>query len=143
MRLKFYFPDFYYENKIMLWFATIALCFSLMIRGVLDTSRYLSPTFDEWLDFSETGYNFFTFVFCDIVPICFQLSTLIFGYIRRKKETKYRLEVQRTQPNIEDKNEIEESLTTNTSKMSHKGSYFDPSLMVLNNSISDSSSALL
>jgi hypothetical protein len=88
-RLKAYFPEFYEENKAMLWFATVALCVSLMIRGLLDTGRYFSPDFDDWLNFSETAYNFFTFVFCDIVPICFQLSTLIFGYIRKKKEDKY------------------------------------------------------
>lgn len=76
------------------------------------------------------------------MPICFQLSTLIFGYIRKKKETKYRLEVQRSQE-IENVR-TEDSITTLTSRMSRKGSYFDPPLAVSNNtSITDSSSVLL
>lgn len=95
-RLKKYFPDFYNENKNMLWFATYALSASLIIRGALNTLRYFSQTINIQLYHNETLYNYFTFLFCDIVPICFQLSTLIFGYIRKKKEDKYRLEVMKT-----------------------------------------------
>lgn len=43
MRLKTYFPEFYEENKVMLWFATISLCVCSLIRGLLDTSRYFFP----------------------------------------------------------------------------------------------------
>lgn len=93
MRLKKYFPKFYSENKNRLWFATFALFLSLMLRGFIDTFRYFSTKFNKALTENESLSNIILFLVCDIVPICFQLSTLIFGYIRRKKEERYKLEV--------------------------------------------------
>ena len=97
-RLKKYFPDFYAENKNMILFATLGLMISLLIRGILDLTKYqerANKQFNmEMADF-ENVYNGVTLLICDIIPIMFQLSTLIFGYIRKRNDKRYRLEVER------------------------------------------------
>ena len=97
-RLKKYFLDFYNENKNMILFATLGLMFSLLIRGILDLTKYQERANKEFnmemADF-ENVYNGVTLLVCDIIPIMFQLSTLIFGYIRKRNDKRYRLEVER------------------------------------------------
>ena len=46
MRLKAYFPEFYKENSKKLIIATVGLSFPLLCRGVIDTTRYVIPSFN-------------------------------------------------------------------------------------------------
>jgi len=101
-RLWKFFPDFYYENKSMLILATIGLSVPLIIRGILDTSRYYSENFETIVNKHLAIYDTLLFVILDLVPIGFQLSSLIFGYIRKQKNKKARLEIHHThEPNKE------------------------------------------
>lgn len=90
-RLKWYFREFYQENKGLVLFATMGLCFSCLIRGILDLLQFYSKSFVHFVEDKETWYNLFVFIFCDTIPLGFQLSTLIFGYIRRRNIKKHGL----------------------------------------------------
>ena len=45
-RLKKYFPDFFYEHKVMLVTASIGLSFSVLLRGILNLTRLNSKIED-------------------------------------------------------------------------------------------------
>ena len=66
----------------------------LSIRGVLDVSRYYSEGFKELIHKNIAVYDLLLFIICDLIPIGFQFSSLIFGYIRRQNNKKYRLDIQ-------------------------------------------------
>ena len=128
-RLKKYFPVFYKENRTMLWIATFSLTICLIIRGILDTVRYFIPSINKKLNKNEALYNFFSFLFCDIIPICFQLSTLIFGYIRKRNQKKSKGELIQNQDDvIIVYNTYDNSITDSLSIKSGSSSYFDPPL---------------
>lgn len=74
----------------MLKVATVALFLSCLLRGVLD---FVSKFFEKEINSHVTLYNSIMLIFGDLVPICLQLSTLVFGYIRRKNNRNNRLEV--------------------------------------------------
>jgi hypothetical protein len=67
-----------------------------------------------------------------MVPILLQLSTLVFGYIRRKNDTKHRLEVQKSKEyglfrSEQESNQLETSFAGGLSDSSNN-SFFDPPL---------------
>jgi len=92
-RLYKYFRPFYHENKCMLFLAAIGLSVPLIVRGALDTARYYSPNFNRNVEDHRALYDTMLYLLLDLVPIGFQLSSLIFGYIRRQKNRKARLEI--------------------------------------------------
>jgi hypothetical protein len=91
-RLKKYFPDFFDEHKLMLVTASIGLSFSVLLRGILNLAR-LNNEIDDMIQEKEAIYNTIFFVLTEMIPLSFQLSSLIFGYIRGKKDKKYQLEI--------------------------------------------------
>lgn len=137
LRLKTYFREFYDENWKILLFATIGLSSSLLLRGVLDLTR-VDGRVRAYLVSHENVFNIILFLFCDIIPICFQLSTLIFGYIRKRNEKKYRLSIQRHTSHQresdlpQDQDRLGASSPFNFSNMSGSSalSFFDPPLFV-------------
>jgi hypothetical protein len=70
-KLKRYFPDFYSQNSKMLLFAVMGLSISLFIRGVLDTLRWFSLSFNLFVTRYMNVYNSCSLVLCDIVPLSF------------------------------------------------------------------------
>ena len=85
MHFEFFFPDFYNENKRMLIFASIGLTLPIILRGVIDLVSSRDEDFDALLEEYKATYDTILFLVCDLVPIGFQFSSLIFGFIRRKR----------------------------------------------------------
>lgn len=83
-RVKRYFKDFYDENKKNLIFVSIMLSSSLLFRGIFDTLRYFNSSFHNLVTNHDIIVDAILFFFCDMIPCFFQLSTMIFGYIRQK-----------------------------------------------------------
>ena len=127
LRLQKEFPLFYEEHGQKINFATIGLMCSLLIRACIDNMRYFDAAFQNHVETYENIYNGLLLVFCDIIPIGFQLSTMIFGYIRKKNEKKYRSEAERSQNISENKSDDERSSSAFIST-SNNSSYFDPPL---------------
>ena len=80
-------------------------------------------------------YDTLLFAIGDLIPISFQLSSLIFGYIRRKKDIKSRLIVGRGESEITADNRNTDCHSLKNSIISSAISimndqYFDPPLMV-------------
>lgn len=92
-RLYVYFPEFYHENKCLLYLATIGLCLPLLLRAVYDY-LYLNESVKCFFIKNELASNTFVWVFLDFMPISFQLSSMIFGYIRNKNDKKLRKTMQ-------------------------------------------------
>jgi len=93
MKIKKYFPDFFVENKCTLIGATVGLSTSLMFRGVLDNLKYWDPAvFYKSFDIINMS-NILLFIFGDVIPLIFQLSTMVFGYIRKKNDNRTKLVV--------------------------------------------------
>ena len=136
-RLRMFFKAFYTENKNMIIFATFGLMFSLLLRGIIDLTRYCDDKFSDHVKKYANIYNAFLLVVCDIIPIFFQLSTLIFGYIRKRNDKRYRLEVERRKEygntderKKENKDKAKDSQTSEYSFCSsNNSSYFDPPLL--------------
>lgn len=149
LRLRKYFREFYDENWAILLFATLGLSLSLLLRGFLDLVR-LDKRVREFLYEHENVFNSILFIFCDIIPICFQLSTLIFGYIRKRNQKKYRLSVQRHLSNQresdlpQDQSQFGASSPFNYSHLSGSSnvSFFDPPLFANSHAESRSCSML-
>jgi len=135
-RLKKYFPEFHRENHRMIGVATGGLSVSLLIRGISDNLRYFSMPISDHINKYETIYNPLLLLLTDIIPICFQLSTLIFGYIRKRNDKKYRLEIKMRREEGDTMLESFRSGTSNNSvsSASNASSYFDPPLLRNNNS---------
>ena len=65
-----------------MWLALLALSVPLSIRSILDFSL------DSWNPETEGGaaaYNMMLFFFTDLIPIIFQIGSLVFGFIRNKQ----------------------------------------------------------
>ena len=138
-RLKWYFPDFYNENWGIILIATIALSFSLILRGILDLIR-LNNSARTFMYSHENIFNGILFVCCDIIPIYFQLFTLIFGFIRKRQERKQKLslnyspnQVQNNQRESENNNGerfMSSMFNISGASASSNSSYFDPPLQL-------------
>jgi formate hydrogenlyase subunit 3/multisubunit Na+/H+ antiporter MnhD subunit len=89
-RLKTYFPKFYQENSKMTWRATFALFLSLTLSGILNL-LFEIDLFRKAIYEYVQYWNVTVLIFGTMVPACFQLSTLVFGYIRKKNDDKHRL----------------------------------------------------
>jgi len=73
-KLKFYFPDFYKENRCTLLFAVTGQSLSLMFRGVIDSLRFIER---ENKDFNKTFFAYIN-LFNVLILICCDLTPLIF-----------------------------------------------------------------
>ena len=86
-RIKTYFKEFYYENKRMLYLATMGLSVPLIVRGSIDIVRDFDEDFEYFTEHvNPVAFNILFYIICDLLPLFFQLSSLIFGYIRRKHD---------------------------------------------------------
>ena len=128
IRLSKEFPLFYQEHGRKINLATIGLMCSLLMRACVDNLRYFDASFQEHVESNENFYNAVLLVCCDIIPIGFQLSTLIFGYIRKKNERKYRAESEKAPSALENRSEDDHSSRSYGTSNSNTSSYFDPPL---------------
>jgi hypothetical protein len=116
----------------MLMIAFSGLFFSMALRGAIDTARFIDEDFEKHVNVNEALYNLLLTIAGDLIPIIFQLSTMIFGYIRNKNEKKNRLEVKDQLGNSENRStekELTKSDTSMNSSISGNTSYFDPPLL--------------
>lgn len=92
-RLQQYFNEFYLENRKILLFATFGLSLPILFRGLVDLLRAYVASVENFANTHDIIFNVIMYFFSDVIPNMLQLSTLIFGYIRRRNEKKYRLEI--------------------------------------------------
>ena len=128
--IKINFPEFYLENRGTLIFATVGLTVPLYFRGISDTLRYFSEWYQGIVTEYELAYNIFDLLFFDLIPILLQLSSMVFGYIRKKNNKKLVLRDQNQSMSADNhllssdfEAQSESNLSVNT------GSYFDPPLL--------------
>ena len=57
-----------------------------MGRCAYDAVSAFHSEASEWLDEHEFIVNLIVWLFCDLVPLCFQMTSMVFGYIRYRKE---------------------------------------------------------
>ena len=86
-RLKKYFKDFYTEHKCMLLIPALGLSLPMIFRGTLIFLNMIEA-FNDWTDSWLNVYIFILYLIGDVIPLSFQLSSLIFGYLRIKKDKK-------------------------------------------------------
>ena len=82
LRIKSNYPMLHKHHGCILWLALLALSVPLSIRSILDFSL------DSWNPETEGGaaaYNMMLFFFTDLIPIIFQIGSLVFGFIRNKQ----------------------------------------------------------
>ena len=87
--LKLFFKKFYIENRCVLVFATTSLFLPLVIRGVLNLLNALNRGFAQWVVYRRMWFELVMYVVGTVIPLSSQLSTLIFGHIRKRKNEKY------------------------------------------------------
>ena len=83
LRLKKHFPKLYGQFGCHLWTALILLSVPLTLRGILDLfhiERHLDRRGYELAVYNVLFTSITTFL-----PIIFQISSLVFGFIRRKQ----------------------------------------------------------
>ena len=86
-RLRLYFVDFYKESGCKLWTANILLTLPLTFRSVFDGLNFNTSWYDFWGDSTNmiAGYNLLIIFIGTYVPMILQISTLIFGFVGKKK----------------------------------------------------------
>ena len=86
-RLRLYFVDFYKESGCKLWTANVLLTLPLTFRAVFDGLQINKSWNEFWLEnnYTVAGYNLLLIFFATYVPMLLQISTLIFGFVGKKK----------------------------------------------------------
>jgi len=80
--LKQNFNEFYTEYRKLLWTATLLLAVPLCLRAI---SQLIKGNTDfKLLPLWEAMYNMVYFICSTYLPILFQITTLIFGFVRHK-----------------------------------------------------------
>ena len=67
---------------------------STALRGIIDTLRGFDEEFRQHVNDNEAEYNLLLTITGDLIPVVFQLSTMIFGYIKYRNDKRNKLEVQ-------------------------------------------------
>ena len=70
--------------------ACFGLSVPLIARGILDLARALNDDFDLFILYNIAIYSPSFYILTDLLPLLFQQSSLIFGYIRNKQEKQFR-----------------------------------------------------
>ena len=84
----------------MIILANFGLSAPLLVRGTIDIMRGFSIEFANHVWYHQAKYNILLFICGDLIPIIFQFSSLVFGFIRKKKD--------RLQSEEPDRDELEE-----------------------------------
>ena len=88
--LRKHFPGFYNRFWCFLWTASFCLTIPLFLRAFINGLLIISPKFFRWYNdvnnFSQT--NTLYLVFTTYIPIMTQISSLTFGYLRKKQDAK-------------------------------------------------------
>eukprot|EP00347_Sterkiella_histriomuscorum_P007571 403348407 len=89
-KLKIYYRTFYQNVRFTLWISASLLSATLLVRGILNVLRFADyieldeelQESDQQNTYFEPLYETFMFVFADMIPICSQLLSMVFGLIR-------------------------------------------------------------
>ena len=90
--LKLKIPQFYQEYRCVLWTASIVLSLPLSFRSILDFLANNNDSFSSYFlknDKRILEYNIMFFLLTTYFPVFCQISSLVFGYIRRNKTKSY------------------------------------------------------
>jgi len=94
--LKKSFPPFYYQYKCILINATLFMSIPFLLTGVHFLVLGSVPSYRNYyynsLDPDVLIVNTIMFIVTYAIPLATQLSSLIFGYIRRRYVSEYKLE---------------------------------------------------
>ena len=90
LSLKKYFKHFYTMFRCFLWIACLCLTLPLFVRSAINFLQAVWPEFKAWyLDYDNFTVNTTLYlVLSTYIPIMTQISSLIFGYLRKKQEQK-------------------------------------------------------
>jgi len=66
-----------------------------MFRGIFDIIRGFDPKIEHALALHDSMFILIDMFIWNLIPMGFQLMTLIFGYIRNKKIKKHKLEIKK------------------------------------------------
>lgn len=81
-RIKLYFQNFYQAHRCTLYLAMYGLSLPLILHSILDLMS-LNLGYAKFKYDNITLYNITIFIFGDVIPVGFQFSSLIFGFIRK------------------------------------------------------------
>lgn len=84
------FAEFYYENRTILWLVTVMLSAPILVRGGIDIARVVDMDFKKSISDNGPVFTPLFYIFTDLFPMCFQLSSLVFGFIRHRRNKQIR-----------------------------------------------------
>ena len=86
-RLRLYFTDFYKESGCKLWTANVLLTLPLTFRAIFDWLTFDDAWYNYWHKDNNrlAGFNILLIFFATYMPMLLQISTLIFGFVGKKK----------------------------------------------------------
>ena len=114
----------------MLLAATYGLSIPMMVRGLNDIMTRHSKQYHDLIMHHNIAFEVIFFVFLELPVIGFQLSSLVFGYIRRKNYKTKREKINHDIDDLKQEN-IANDLETSTNGGSDMSeSYFDPPLEI-------------
>lgn len=81
-------PDLYMQYRLFLWGGSLSLSIPLLARFILDLLSNYDTNWYDWLynakhDDRVASYNLVSFLFTTYLPIVSQLTSLMFGAIRK------------------------------------------------------------
>lgn len=89
--IRNYFPPMYLAHKKKMYTAVFGLSVPLIFHAIMDLMN-LSAEYLEYKNNHVTIYNCITLLFGYIIPVGFQFSSLVFGFIRNKNDkNKFRI----------------------------------------------------
>ena len=86
LALRSYFPHFYNIYRGWLWVACFSLSTPLLLRSITNILYKYSPVFQKWYDDEFVLSNNTFLVVTTYIPILTSMSSLIFGYLRKRQE---------------------------------------------------------
>ena len=94
LQLKENFDTFYDKYKGLLIIAILALSVPIISRGIFDLFKSINILFDFNIgDEGVLGYDtdhlydrLVIWLLCNMLPLSFQLASLVFGYIKKKND---------------------------------------------------------
>ena len=86
LALRSYFPHFYNSYCWFLWVACFSLSVPLLLRSITNVLYKYSTAFNKWYEDEFVFSNNTFLVVTTYIPILTSMSSLIFGYLRKRQE---------------------------------------------------------
>lgn len=129
-KLKSHFTEFYNENRFMLLAATYGLSIPMIIRGANDILTRTSVEYHKLITNHNIAFEVIFFVFLELPVIGFQLSSLVFGYIRNKHQKTKKEIMNHDIDDLKQENLANDLETSTYAGSDMSESFFDPPLEI-------------